>query len=133
MAETTEATTTSTSTSSWGKTIISFLTGVVITVGSIFGITSTQINDTKAKVESIKVEAAAALTAIKASDYTTAKEKLTNIVATSKEVVADTQTMVDQVKSKLSSAATTAASYTDTTTSAAPVTTTAATKTETKK
>lgn len=84
--------------STWMNRIWSAVVGAAVAVASMFGITSEQIADEKAKVESIKTQVAAALDAIKAGDVTVATANLQAAVATGKEVAADAKTIADKVK-----------------------------------
>lgn len=82
----------------WFNRICSAVVGAIVAVGAMFGITNEQIAKEKAKVESVKTKAVAALDALKNGDVTVATAKLQEAVSTGKEVVADAKAIVDKVK-----------------------------------
>lgn len=95
--KTTETTAVSKKTT-WLNRIGSAVIGALIAVGSMFGITSGQISEAKAKTATIQKAAGEALEAIKAGDVTVATAKLQEAVATGKEVVASAKEVVEKVK-----------------------------------
>ena len=78
--------------------IWSAIVGAAVAVAGMFGITQDQIATEKAKVESIKTQATAALEALKAGDVTTATANLKAAVETGKAVVADAKAIAENVK-----------------------------------
>lgn len=78
--------------------IWSAIVGAAVAVAGMFGITQDQIATEKAKVESIKTQATAALEALKAGDVTTATANLKAAVETGKAVVADAKALAENVK-----------------------------------
>ncbi|MBR4316264.1 MAG: hypothetical protein IKP65_04750 [Alphaproteobacteria bacterium] len=84
--------------STWFNRIWSAVVGAAVAVGAMFGITNEQIATEKAKVETIKTHAVAALEALKSGDVTTATANLQSAVATGKEVVADAKVIAEKVK-----------------------------------
>jgi len=78
--------------------IWSAIVGAAVAVAGMFGITQDQIATEKAKVESIKTQASAALEALKAGDVTTATANLKAAVETGKAVVADAKALAENVK-----------------------------------
>lgn len=78
--------------------IWSAIVGAAVAVAGMFGITQDQIATEKAKVESIKTQAVAALEALKAGDVTTATANLKAAVETGKAVVADAKALAENVK-----------------------------------
>ena len=92
------AVTTTTKKTTWWNRVVSAVVGAVVAVGAMFGITGNQVAAEKAKVESVKTQAIAALDALKAGDVTTATAKLQEAIATGKEVVNDVKAAAEQVK-----------------------------------
>lgn len=95
--KTAETTTTSKKTT-WLNRIGSAIIGALIAIGSMFGITSSEVAEQKAKTETIQQAASEALDAIKAGDVTTATNKLQEAVTTGKEVVDSAKEVVENVK-----------------------------------
>lgn len=93
----TETTTTSKKTT-WLNRIGSAIIGALIAIGSMFGITSSEVAEQKAKTETIQQAASEALDAIKDGDVTTATTKLQEAVNTGKEVVDSAKEVVENVK-----------------------------------
>ena len=105
MSEETKKTETTVITGKTGKTsfmtkIWSAIVGAAVAVAGMFGITNEQISTEKAKVESIKTQAVAALDALKAGDVTTATANLQAAIATGKVVVADVKAVTEKVKAE---------------------------------
>lgn len=82
----------------WWNRIWSAIVGIALAVGSMFGITTAQINEQKAKTEEIKTVITAAIEDIKAGKITDATTKLETAVATGKEVVSEAKKVIDNVK-----------------------------------
>ena len=93
-----KAVTTTTKKTTWWNRVVSAVVGAVVAVGAMFGITSNQVATEKAKVESVKTQATAALDALKAGDVTTATAKLQEAIATGEAVVNDIKGAAEQVK-----------------------------------
>ena len=85
-------------TSSWATKIWSAIVGAAVGIASMFGITSNEIATQKAKVQSVKTQATAALEALKAGDVTTATANLKAVIATGTEIVADAKALSEKVK-----------------------------------
>lgn len=98
----TETETVKASIRSFGKglfsSICSAVIGAAVAIGSIFGITENQVNEQKAKVTEIKGLASEALDAIKSGKFDDAKAALELATETTKEVVADAKTVIDNIK-----------------------------------
>lgn len=82
----------------WINRAVSAAVGVIVAVGSMFGITNSMVSEQKAKVKSVKTLASDALTAIKAGDITVATAKLQEAVETGKEVAVSAKEVVEKVK-----------------------------------
>lgn len=82
----------------WWNRIWSAIVGAILAVASMFGITTNQINEQKAKTEEVKNLAGEALEAIKKGDVATAKAALELAAETGKQVVKDAKQVVDNVK-----------------------------------
>jgi gas vesicle protein len=82
----------------WWNRIWSAIVGAVLAVASMFGITTEQINEQKAKTEEVKNLAGEALEAIKKGDVATAKAALELAAETGKQVVEEAKQVVDNVK-----------------------------------
>lgn len=82
----------------WWNRIWSAIVGAVLAVASMFGITTEQINEQKAKTEEVKNLAGEALEAIKKGDVATAKAALELAAETGKQVVEDAKQVVNNVK-----------------------------------
>lgn len=95
---TTNVTTDTTKKTTWVNRIWSAVIGAAVAVASMFGITSEQIAEEKAKVTSVQSQVKVALEALKSGDVTTATANLQAAVATGKEVIADAKTIADKVK-----------------------------------
>lgn len=95
--ETKETTTTVTKKQTWWNRIWSAIVGAILAVGAMFGITTDQIAEEKAKVETVQAQAKEALDAIKAGDLTTAQAKLTEATTIVKDVVKDAKETVKNV------------------------------------
>lgn len=82
----------------WWNRIWSAIVGALIAVGSMFGITTEQVAEQKAKTEEVRKLAGEALELAKAGKLDDAKATLEKAVETGKEVVADAKEVVDNVK-----------------------------------
>ena len=82
----------------WWNRIWSAIVGAVLAVASMFGITTAQINEQKAKTEEVKATVSAAIEDIKAGKVAEAKAKLESTITTTKEVVAEAKQVVDNMK-----------------------------------
>lgn len=82
----------------WWNRIWSAIVGAVLAVASMFGITTAQIDEQKAKTEEVKNLASEALEAIKKGDVATAKAALELAAETGKQVAKDAKQVVDNVK-----------------------------------
>ncbi len=82
----------------WWNRIWSAIVGAVLAVASMFGITTAQVNEQKAKTEEVKDLAGEALEAIKKGDVATAKAALELAAETGKQVVENAKKVVDNVK-----------------------------------
>ena len=82
----------------WWNRIWSAIVGAVLAVASMFGITTAQIDEQKAKTEEVKNLAGEALEAIKKGDVATAKAALELAAETGKQVAKDAKQVVDNVK-----------------------------------
>lgn len=82
----------------WWNRIWSAIVGAVLSVAAMFGITTEQINEQKAKTEEVKNLAGEALDAIKKGDVATAKAALELATETGKQVVDNAKQVVDNVK-----------------------------------
>ena len=84
--------------STWWNRIWSAIVGALIAVGSMFGITSEQVAEQKAKTEEVKNLAGEALEAIKKGDVVTAKAALELAAETGKQVIDESKKVIDNVK-----------------------------------
>ena len=82
----------------WWNRIWSAIVGAALAVASMFGITTAQIDEQKAKTEEVKDLAGEALEAIKKGDVATAKAALELAAETGKQVVEEAKQVVDNVK-----------------------------------
>lgn len=82
----------------WWNRFWSALTGAILAVAAMFGITSDQIAEQKENVKEVKTLASEALNAIKAGDVKTATAKLTEAGEVGKEVVSAAKDVVDKAK-----------------------------------
>lgn len=82
----------------WWNRIWSAIVGALIAVGSMFGITTEQVAEQKAKTEEVRKLAGEALELTKAGKLDDAKATLEKAVETGKEVVSDAKEVVDNVK-----------------------------------
>lgn len=81
----------------WNRFWSAFL-GAVLAVAAMFGVNTEQIKEQKAKTEEVKTLAGEALAAFKAGDTKTGMEKLNAVQTVGKEVVKNTKEMVETVK-----------------------------------
>ena len=98
--ETKNTETTTTSKQGWCGRIISAIIGVIVAVGSLFGITEARINNQVEKTKEITALVTEAKEALAAGDTKTATEKLTAALETSKEVVETTKEIINEIKDK---------------------------------
>jgi hypothetical protein len=82
----------------WWNRIWSAILGAVLAVAAMFGVNTEQIKEQKAKTEEVKTLAGEALAAFKAGDTKTGMEKLNAVQTVGKEVVKNTKEMVETVK-----------------------------------
>lgn len=82
----------------WWNRIWSAIVGAVLAVASMFGITTAQIDEQKAKTEEVKNLASEALEAIKKGDVATAKAALELATESGKQVVDNANQVVDNIK-----------------------------------
>jgi DNA-binding transcriptional regulator YdaS (Cro superfamily) len=82
----------------WWNRIWSAIVGAALAVASMFGITTAQVNEQKAKTEEVKATVSAAIEDINAGKVAEAKAKLESAVTTTKEVVAEAKQVVDNMK-----------------------------------
>lgn len=82
----------------WWNRIWSAIVGAILAVASMFGITTVQIDEQKAKTKEVKATVSAAIEDIKAGKVAEAKAKLESAVATTKEVVAEAKEIVEKGK-----------------------------------